>query len=59
MKRMGEMEDRQIYNTFNMGIGMVIAVAKEDAQSAFNALKDLGEDPCILGETVKGEGILL
>ncbi len=59
MKRMGEMEDRQIYNTFNMGIGMVIAVAKEDAQSALNALKDLGEDPCILGETVKGEGILL
>ncbi len=59
MQKMGEMEDRQIYNTFNMGIGMVIAVSKEQAQAALDTLKALGEDPCVLGETVQGEGIVL
>lgn len=59
LQRLGEMEKSQIYNTFNMGIGMVAAVAKEHADAALSALRKMGEHPCVLGETVRGEGLTL
>ena len=59
LQKLGEMEKEQIYNTFNMGIGMVAAVAKQDADAALAALRELGEKPCVLGETVRGEGLQL
>ena len=42
-----------------MGIGMVVAVAKEDEQKTLDALKELGEDAYVIGKTVKGEGVIL
>lgn len=51
--------DESIYNTFNMGIGMVVCVGKNDADKALSELKVLGEKVHIIGQTVKGEGIKL
>ncbi|MBQ9549347.1 MAG: phosphoribosylformylglycinamidine cyclo-ligase [Lachnospiraceae bacterium] len=48
----GDIEERMMYNTYNMGIGMVTAVKKEDADKAVNTLKQAGEEACILGEVV-------
>ena len=44
-----------MYNTFNMGAGMMIAVAKEDANRAMCALRAAGEEPMLAGEIRAGE----
>ena len=46
-----EIEEKVMYNTFNMGLGMVIGVAPEDAQKAMEAIKAAGETPYIVGQT--------
>ena len=49
-----------MFNTFNMGVGMSVVVAKEDAERAIEILKANGEDAYIIGETVKGDdGVIL
>ncbi|MCH5158570.1 MAG: phosphoribosylformylglycinamidine cyclo-ligase [Clostridiales bacterium] len=50
---------QELYNTFNMGIGMVAAVKKEDADKFVKEACALGEKAYVIGETVKGEGVLL
>ncbi len=49
----------KMYNTFNMGIGMVLAVNAASAESVSAYLKELGEEPVALGEVIKGEGVIL
>jgi len=51
----GNIEEQMMYNTYNMGIGMVIAVDKADADKAVATLKAAGEEAYILGEAVNGE----
>ncbi len=51
----GNVEESMMYNTFNMGIGMVLAVAPEDANDVLAAAKAAGETPYIIGETIAGE----
>ena len=49
-----------MYNTFNMGVGMCVTVAKEDAELALATLREAGEDAYILGEVCRGdEGVIL
>ncbi len=56
----GNIEEHMMYNTFNMGIGMVLAVDKADVDKTMEAIKKAGEVPYVLGETVKGsEGVIL
>ena len=45
-----------MYNTFNMGMGMCMAVAKEDAGKALAALKAEGQGAAVVGEIVEGDG---
>lgn len=53
-------EEKHMYNTFNMGIGFVIAINKEDKNEVIDILKSLGEEPVELGYIVAGgEGICL
>jgi phosphoribosylformylglycinamidine cyclo-ligase len=47
--------DRDMYNTFNMGIGLVMAVAQEDAGEVINALIQIGEHPYVIGSCRQGE----
>ena len=48
----GEISEHDMFNTFNMGIGMTVIVAKEDAERACTVLADAGETPYVLGEIV-------
>lgn len=55
IQKTGNICERDMFNTFNMGVGMSVTVAKEDAQKALEILKANGEDAYILGEIVKSE----
>ena len=54
MQKKGEIDEKIMYNTFNMGIGMVLAVDSADAEKAVEALKAAGEDAYVIGETESG-----
>ena len=51
----GNIPEREMYNTFNMGVGMVVVVAKEDADKAVEVLKAAGEDAYILGTIIESQ----
>lgn len=51
----GNIPERDMFNTFNMGVGMSVVVAKEDADKAVEILKANGEDAYIMGEIIKSE----
>ncbi|MBR5251096.1 MAG: phosphoribosylformylglycinamidine cyclo-ligase [Clostridia bacterium] len=55
MQKVGNIPQRDMFNTFNMGVGMVAVVSKTDADKALQILKANGEDAYIVGEVVKGE----
>ncbi len=60
LARTGHIPERDMYNTFNMGVGMMVSVAKEDADRAVEILRAAGEDAYILGELVESEeGVIL
>ena len=54
--KVGNIPERDMYNTFNMGVGMSIVVAKEDAEKALEVLKAAGEEPYIIGSVIEGDG---
>ena len=51
----GQVEEKVMYNTYNMGIGMVIGVSPEDAGKAIKLLEEAGETAYVIGETKAGE----
>ncbi len=51
----GGVPERDMFNTFNMGVGMSIVVAAEDAERALRVLADAGEDAYVIGEIVPSE----
>ena len=51
----GSVEEETMYNTYNMGIGMLLAVSGEDADKAMEILRLSGETPYIVGEIREGE----
>ena len=55
----GNIPERDMFNTFNMGVGMTVIVSPEDAEKTIEVLKTAGEDAYILGETIKGEGVTI
>ncbi len=55
LAKTGNIPERDMFNTFNMGVGMSVVVAKEDADRALEILRANGEDAYIIGETYKGE----
>ena len=59
MQREGGISEHDMFNTFNMGVGMVLTVAPEDADKAIAILKAHGEDAYRLGTIVEGDGVEL
>ncbi len=60
LQKTGDIDSHMMYNTFNMGIGMVIAVDNADVDNAVKAITAAGETAYILGETVSGsDGVIL
>ncbi|HJA36295.1 MAG TPA: phosphoribosylformylglycinamidine cyclo-ligase [Firmicutes bacterium] len=56
----GNVPEKDMFNTYNMGVGMCCIVAKEEADRALEALKAQGEDAYVLGEVVESdEGVIL
>ncbi len=56
----GNISERDMFNTFNMGVGMSVTVAKEDADRALEILRANGEDAYIIGEVVQSdEGVII
>ena len=60
LQETGNIPERDMFNTFNMGVGMSIVVDKDDADKALEILKANGEDAYILGEIIESnEGVIL
>ena len=60
IKSTGKIDERDMFNTFNMGVGMSVVVDKKDADKALEVLKANGENPYIVGEIVKGDdGVII
>ena len=55
LQKTGNIEEKMMYNTFNMGLGMVLAVAKEDVDTVMEAIKAAGETPYVVGHCENGE----
>lgn len=51
----GNVPEHDMFNTFNMGVGMSVIVAEEDAQKALSVLREAGEDAYIIGEIVRSD----
>ena len=54
IQRAGDIPERDMFNTFNMGVGMSVVVAKEDADRALAVLRENGDDAYLLGEIAEG-----
>ncbi len=54
LQKTGGLEEKMMYNTFNMGIGMVLALDKDDADKAVEALKAAGEEAYVIGDVAEG-----
>ena len=55
LQKTGEISEHDMFNTFNMGVGMSIVVSKDEADKALEVLKANGEDAYIIGNITKGE----
>lgn len=55
IQKNGKIEDKMMYNTFNMGLGMVLAVDPADVTATMDAIKAAGEVPYLVGEIKDGE----
>lgn len=53
----GSISKKDMFSTFNMGIGMVVVVSKDDVAAVIEQLKQDGENPFIIGKAVTGEGV--
>ncbi len=55
LQKTGNIPERDMFNTYNMGVGMSMVTSPETADAALRALKDAGEKAYVIGEIVKGE----
>ena len=55
MEREGNVEEHMMYNTYNMGIGMIVAVDPADVEKTMEAMRAAGDTPYVIGEIKDGE----
>lgn len=55
MQDQGSISNKDMFTTFNMGIGMVVVVAEQDADQALQLLRSAGEEPYVIGRVTDGE----
>lgn len=55
LAREGNIDEKMMYNTYNMGLGMVLAVSAEDVDTTMEAAKRAGDTPYIVGKIENGE----
>ena len=54
IQKVGVVSEHDMFNTFNMGVGMVVIVSREDAPTALNVLRQNGEDAYVIGDIIRG-----
>lgn len=59
MQNRAQITKEQMYNTFNMGIGMVVCVDKRDVKATVRQLELTGESCVVIGKTIRGKGVIL
>lgn len=57
LKRIGDLEDEEMFATFNMGIGFIFLVAEAQSDKLIKGLKEMGEEAFRIGAVVEGEGV--
>ena len=55
MEREGNVEEHMMYNTYNMGIGMIVAVDPADVEKTMEAMRAAGDTPYVIGEIKDGQ----
>ncbi len=55
LAREGQIEEQMMYNTYNMGLGMIVAVSPENVDAAMEAIKKAGDTPYVVGKIEDGE----
>jgi phosphoribosylformylglycinamidine cyclo-ligase len=55
MAREGQVEEQMMYNTYNMGLGMIVAVDPADVDKAMEAMRSAGDTPYVVGKIADGE----
>ncbi|MBO4761898.1 MAG: phosphoribosylformylglycinamidine cyclo-ligase, partial [Lachnospiraceae bacterium] len=55
----GNIPERDMFNTYNMGVGMTVVVSPEQVDEAIKSLKASGEDAYVIGTLVPGEGVTM
>ena len=55
IQKKGNISERDMFNTFNMGVGMIAVVDKNDAEASLNILKDNGIDAYVIGKIIDSE----
>jgi phosphoribosylformylglycinamidine cyclo-ligase len=55
MQKVGDIEEKMMYNTFNMGLGMVLAIEPKDVDATIKALESAGEKAYVVGRVIAGE----
>jgi phosphoribosylformylglycinamidine cyclo-ligase len=59
LQEVGNVKEEEMYNIFNMGIGMVLAVKKEDAEAVMHVLEENGEQASVIGTVKIGQGVTI
>ena len=59
LEKHGKIAHREMFNIFNMGVGMVIALDPSEAQKAIDILTAAGEKASVIGTIVEGEGVVI
>ena len=55
LARTGDIEEHMMYNTFNMGLGMVLAIDEKDVEKTISALEAAGDKAWVVGKVEAGE----
>lgn len=59
LQKYGNIPGREMYNIFNMGVGMVIAVSADDADKTVASLRESGINASVIGKVIEGDGVTL
>ena len=60
LAKTGNIEEQMMYNTYNMGLGMIVAINKADVDKTMEAIRATGDTPYVVGSIVEGEkGVIL
>ena len=59
LQKLGNVDEKDMYNVFNMGVGMILVVAEKDVEKTMENLAANGEKPSVIGTVTDGEGIVI